>query len=253
MRSAIAIISVLLLLVLAGCAAPPTPVEEVPAVEEIEEIAEEAEEVVEEAAAEEEAEEEVEEAAEDEEVEEALEEEDEEETEIVFEEDPAEEGVYDVKAGDEVEFEGKVVKFITASRSTGLYFEIDGYRSNVQETGNHEILLGVKVTYVNALKFHEQGKLTVKLEKFELGENEYLLEKNTNQNIMGTIFRLDDVKYDSNAKKPKAFVKFPYNTSLYEIIMMEGTTVERAGLSINLVKGYYESGNQYGIFKIVPA
>ncbi|MFH1637388.1 MAG: hypothetical protein ABIB71_03115 [Candidatus Woesearchaeota archaeon] len=246
MRNAIAVLLVIVVLFLSGCTTietAPTSEAEQPTAP-VEEVADEAEEVIEEVEEAEEAIEEVEEAAESEEAEEALEEEPEE---------VEEEGIYNVKKGDIVEFDGKTIEFTAASRSNGLYFNVDGYRSNVQETSKHEIVQGIKVTYVSATDFMKDQTLKVKIEKLKLAENEYLVEQNSNKNIEGVIFLLDQINLDSNSKKERAYISFPLSKGVKEITMRTGETVERANLSITMEAGYYKAGNLYGIFKVVPA
>lgn len=246
MRNAILVILLALLLVLSGCGekeAPESPIEEV--VEEAEEVVEEIEEAEEEVEEAEEEVEEVEEAAEEEEAEEALEEETEEEEEIL------ESGIYDVKEGDKLELFDKSIEFTQVSRSNGLYFNVDTYRSYILQTSKHEIVQGIKFTYVTAVNYGKDTTLRVKIEKFELGENEYLLKKAVTQTVEGVQLKINAVDMEANSRKGRAYINFP-NQNINQLSIRDGETKTRANLTFMMIKGYWESGNQYAIFNILP-
>lgn len=202
------------------------PVEEESMVEDTEEQEEETE-----AAAEEEA------MAEEEQVDKPIEEE---ESKVVY-----------ARLNEPIEFQGHSIELIKYYDASFLEIRVDDLKRMFKESRTSEIFHDeVKVTYERSY-YSQNGTIKLKLEKFELGENEYLLDKGETADIGNSTVRFEQIKIDDRTKEGNA--RFSLVNSLDSFIIKEGETKSLNGITVTVIKPYWRSGNYYVHAKIVPA
>jgi len=105
-------------------------------------------------------------------------------------------GQFIIKLGESVQFDGKTVELVHIDKYVGstpvFIFNIGREEKEVYNTKNTRLINGIKVTAIEDLNL--ENAVIVKLEKFELNPNEYLMDTRNDITIQGKTLHLVDVK-----------------------------------------------------------
>lgn len=153
-----------------------------------------------------------------------------------------------LKLGESTKFDGKVITLVRLDNIPLLkaVFDVDGVERDVIETKNLEIINGLEVTII---RYHNiENAVTVKLEKFELGEGEELVDTRTTLTKFGKeiIIKniLDKGEVLLDVIDPKT------GDSDTKVIIKEGESATIQGITITNINGF-PKGTKIDSFAII--
>lgn len=157
---------------------------------------------------------------------------------------------YTLVQGDKITVGGKTLTLVDFSIFQGMLdtvVDVDGVTRDIYETNKPEIINGLRVTPINVDRL--QTQVTLDVRPFTLGPDEYLLEMNAGQVILGKTLVLREVQDDNGI-----LVEL---TELEKgnVFVMPGDTKQIDGVKITNVESFYRSGHgeRYAVVKVVFA
>ncbi|RME54869.1 hypothetical protein D6777_02385 [Candidatus Woesearchaeota archaeon] len=147
-----------------------------------------------------------------------------------------------------VTFKGKSIEMTKYFDATFIEFKVGNTLSRFRETKRSEIVEGLRVTYLRSL-YTSNGSIEVQVEEFNLGPNEYLLNKKEYASVNGHQVRLDSIKYDSTIADGVAWVSL-VNEAGSSIRIKRGETKNLDDLKVTLIEPFWLSGKEYAHLKI---
>lgn len=150
--------------------------------------------------------------------------------------------------GDSIEFDKKTITLVALENIPRLkaIFDVDGIERDIYGTKSLEIINNIEVTIMKYLNL--ENSIIVKLEKFELGDNEYMITPRKDIPIKNMKVHLEDVQDEG-----KILINV-LGTDLEDskLIIKEGETKTFAGLKITNIDGFPRGFKieEYAIIKI---
>ncbi|MDI6737893.1 MAG: hypothetical protein QME12_05265 [Nanoarchaeota archaeon] len=154
---------------------------------------------------------------------------------------------YEVNIGDEIKYKDTAFSIDNIANSGNeLYLNFNAYILKLKGLNKPEILNDVAYKIASNANYVKDHTVTLNVQPFKLGKNQYLIMKDKSVNVNGTTLLLGDVKMDTNGLESAYFYIKDYE---YWIKLKQ--TVDATNLSVTLDSAFHQQ-KKYAILTIVP-
>ena len=156
---------------------------------------------------------------------------------------------YTLKTDNPVTFEKKTVtiKEIDLFQGLRVVVDVDGIAREIYNTQNTEIINGLKIQIIEYQRL--EGSVTIKIEHFELGTDEYLIDTRTPLKLFGKEIKIRDI-FDDGAILFDVTEGDNFDSKLE---LEEGESLTVQGITITNVDSFPSSGikvQRYAVIKV---
>lgn len=154
---------------------------------------------------------------------------------------------YEAALGDKITYKDTTFSIDNIANSGNeLYLNFNSYILKLKSLNKPEILDNVAYKIESNANFVKAHTVTLNVQPFKLGKNQYLIMKDKSVTVNGTTLLLGDVKMDTNGLESAYFY-----INDYEYWIKLKNTVDAGKLSVTLDSVFYQQ-RKYAILTIVP-